>query len=239
MSYTALQLINRSLYLSQIVSRELQNATGAQIEDGLYLLNAMLDFRATDLGLLPYYQQYNFDTTAGSVVGGSYVVNIENLYAVDSITFNIGDVRYPVALMSRTEFFATPRVDNIATLPFSARCERVLGGMNIYFYFEPADTYDFRVWGKFGLDNVTLETDLSTIYDLYYIEYMRYALAEYLCSEYVIPFPSVAAKRLQVMRKKIDYVSPPDLTCKKATYFGTNFGYDWQSVNLIKGWFPY
>lgn len=239
MAYTVRELITRSYYLSQIVARELQQVTGDQVDDGLYLLNALLDFRGTDLGLLPYFQQYNFDTTDGAVVDGSFLVFVPNLYYVDTITFNIGTVRYPMQDLSRKEFFGTPRVDNIATLPFSYRCERVLDGMNIYLYFEPGGTYYFRVWGKFGLGEVTLDTDLRLTYDLYYIEYLRYALASYLCQEYVVPFPDIAAARLREMRKKIDKVSPPDLTSKKITYFGTDFGISWQSVNLYKGFWPF
>lgn len=238
MAYSALQLITRSYYLSQIVARELQTVSGAQIEDGLYLLNALLDFKSSDLRLIPYFKQYNFDTTAGSVVNGSWVVDIPNLLYIDTCTFNIGTVRYPMIDMTRKDFFATPRVDNISTLPFSYRPERTLDGMNLYLYFVPADTYQFRIWGKFALSEVALTTDMSLVYDLYYIEYLRYELAEYLCSEYAVNMPPLAAKKLEELRKKIMDVSPPDLSMKKQSYFTGGFGIDWQTVNLYKGYLP-
>lgn len=238
MAYTALQLITRSFYLSQIVARELQTVNDTQIEDGLFLLNALLDFKNTDLRLIPYFQQYNFDTTAGSVVNGTWVVNIPNLLYIDAMTFNIGAVRYPMMDLSRRDFFAGPRVDNISTLPFSYRPERLKGGMDVFLYFTPADTYQFRVWGKFGLTEVSLQTDLSTLYDLYYIEYLRYELAEYICSEYAVNMPELALRKYEELRKKAMDVSPPDLTLMKTSYFGSPFGIDWQTVNLFKGFLP-
>lgn len=238
MAYSALTLITRAYYLSQIISRELQTPTGAQIEDGLFLLNSLLDFKNSDLRLIPYFNQYSFLPSAGAVVDGTWVVDIPNLLFIDTMTFNIGPVRYPMIDMSRKEFFATPRVDNIQTLPFSYRPERTLEGMDVYLYFTPAGIDSFRIWGKFGLTSVVLNTDMSTIYDLYYIEYLRYELAEYLCSEWAVSFPELAQRKLDELRKKIMDVSPPDLTRRKISYFGHGWGLDWQTCNLYKGWLP-
>ena len=55
MAYTARMLITRAYYLSQIVSRQLQEVSGEQIEDGLFLLNALLQFKSTDLREIPYF----------------------------------------------------------------------------------------------------------------------------------------------------------------------------------------
>ena len=240
MAYPALQLITRSFYLSQIVARELQTITGTQEEEGLFLLNELLDFKSTDLRLIPYFKQYNFDTTAGSFdpTVGTWKVNIPGLLYIDSMTFNIGQVRYPMMDLSRKQFFAGPRVDNISTLPFSYRPERVLGGMDVYLYFTPADTYQFRIWGKFALTEVTLTTDMTTIYDMYYLAYLRHELCNYICEEYTVSMPDLAMERLKEYRKKVMDVSPPDLTIQKTSYFGSPWGVDWQTVNLYKGFLP-
>lgn len=238
MAYSALTLITRALNLSQIVARDLQTPTGSQISDGLFLLNALLDFKNTDLRLIPYFQQYNFDTTAGAVVNGTWVVDIPNLLYIDSMTFNIGDVRYPMMDLSRKQFFASPRVDNISTLPFSYRPERTLDGMNVYLYFTPAGTYQFRIWGKFALQEVTLNQDMSSTFDLFYLEFLRYELAEYMCSEWAVNFPELAKRKLEELRKKVMDVSPPDLKMRKISYFGNPWGIDWQVANLYKGWLP-
>ena len=89
MAYTALQLINRAYYLSQIVARDLQVVSGSQVEDGLYLLNALLDVKGSDLRLIPYFQYYPLTAVANQE---KYFV--PNLLYVDSMTFNIGPVRY-------------------------------------------------------------------------------------------------------------------------------------------------
>ena len=234
MAYTALQLITRSFYLSQIVSRQLQTVDGEQIQDGLYLLNALLDIKGSDLRLIPYFTNYQFPTVANQEK-----YTIPNLLFVDSLTFNIGVVRYSMVDMSRKEYFSTPRVDNIANLPFSYRVERELDGANIYLYFLPGDVYLMNLWGKFGLTDVTLTTDLSLIYDSYYIEYLRFALGEYIAIEYGDTFPDEAKKKLDEIRKKLMDISPADLSIQKRTYFSGRPGLDWQTVNVGRGWWPF
>jgi hypothetical protein len=234
MAYTALQLITRAYYLSQIVSRQLQVPDGQQISDGLYLLNALLDYKSTDLRLIPYFTQTHLTLTANTEK-----YNVPNLLFIDSMTFNIGVVRYPMMDLSRKEFFSTARVDDIANLPWSYRPERVLGGMDIYIYFLSGQDYESTIWGKYALSDVTLSTDMSLTYDTFYIEYLRYSLAEYICSEWGATFPDESKAQLARMEKKLLDVSPPDLTIMKSSYFNTRCAIDWQVVNLSKGWFPY
>ncbi len=233
MAYTANQLITRAFYLSQVVSRQLQTVDGEQITDGLYLLNALLDFKGTDLRLIPYFQEYDFPTVAQQEK-----YHVPNCYFIDSLTFNIGPVRYAMWDQSRKDYFATARVDQVYSLPFSYRPERTLGGMDVYFYFPPADVYQMKLWGKFALTDVALNTDLTLYYDTYYIEYLRYALAEYICCEWGTAFPDASKALLAQMQKKLLEVSPADLKIIKKSYFGSRFGFDWQMVNLWEGYLP-
>lgn len=232
MAVTALELITRSYYLSQVVARELQTVSGAQINDGLYLLNALLDVKASDLHLIPYFQEYTFDTIQGTE---SY--SVPNLVYVDSMTFNIGDVRYSLIEQGRKEYFASPRIDNVESLPYSYRVERELDGAKVYLYFVPAAAYTIKIWGKFGFTNVTLDTDLSLVYDKFYLEYLRFALAEYICSDYGATFPDLSQQKLKQIVKKLMMISPADLSIQKRSYFTKNPALDWQMIN-IPGWQP-
>jgi hypothetical protein len=234
MAIPARELISRAYYLSQVVSRELQTVSGDQITDGLYLLNALLDFKSTDTRLIPYYDRTTFNTIAGTEVYFR-----PNLLMVDAITFNIGDVRYSMTEMTRDGYFATARVDNIQSLPFSYRVERVLGGANIYLYFVPADVYVMNLSAKYALSEVTLDQDISLVYDKYYIEYLRHELANMICSDYGATLPDATMQTLQEYRKKLLAVSPPDLSIQSDNYFDSGYGFDWQMVNLYKGYVPF
>lgn len=234
MAYEALQLINRAFYLSQVLSRQLQTVSGEQVSDGLYLLNALLDIKGSDLRLIPYFTNFTFPTVAGQEM-----YTIPNLLMVDTMTFNIGTVRYSMREMTRSQYFEQYRIDNISSLPFTYRIERQLDGANIYMYFLPAQIYQVKIWGKFGLTEVGINTDLSTLYDNYYIEYLRYALAEYICAEYGATFPDESKKKCDEIRKKLMDISPPDLSVKKSSYFNDSPGFDWQTINLSGGWIPF
>jgi len=234
MAYLAVDLITRAYYLSQVVSRELQVVSGTQVADGMYLLNAIIDFKNSDLREIPYYQEYVFNT-----VQGQEKYSIPGLLTVDSLTFNIGPVRYAMNEETRTSYFANYRIDNVQSLPFQYRFERTLDGMELYIYFVPADVYVMKLWGKFQLTEVTLNTDLAQIYDFFYIEFLRHELAYYIANEYGATLPDGVMANREVLQKKIMDVSPADLSVRNLNYFGNSPGLDWQIINLSGGYLPY
>lgn len=233
MAYTARTLITRAWYLSNIVARNLQSVTGDQIADGLFLLNALLDWKTIQLDLIPYWTYYEFPA-----VTNQEKYYIPNLYAVESLTFNIGDVRYATDFATRRLYFGTGRVDNISTLPFNWTFNRELDGGSIYLYFKPAGEYPIKIMGKFGLQNVGLDTDMLEIYDPSYMEYLRYALAQYMCSEYGISFNPESMQILKAIERQLMDVSPPDLSITKTSILTVGSGLNFGDVNLGKGFRP-
>lgn len=234
MAYTAVELINRAYYLSQVVSRELETVSGQQVSDGLTWLNALLSLKSARSNLIPYYKEY--DLTA---VVGQEIYFIPNLIQAETMTFNIGPVRYSMVPTPRKAYFGAGRVDNITTLPFSWHAERLLGGTNIYLYFKPADNYPLKIWGRFGFTDVSLEQDLLLTYDEYYIDYLRYRLAKRICSEYGIPMQPQALQELDELESAMLDVSPPDLVLMKWSSIGQDAtGITWADINLGKGWRP-
>ena len=234
MAYTALELITRSYYLSQIVARGLQTVSGEQVTDGLFILNRLLDYKSTDIRLIPYYKEHLFNT-----VQGTEMYFIQDLVTVDSLTFNLDSVRYPLIEKTRDQYFSGPRIDNVQSLPNQYRIERCFEGSNVYLYFVPNQVYQMKLWGKFSLPEVTLTTDLSLIFDQYFIEYLRYSLGAALSEEWGNTFPDQSKMKLDAMQKKMMDVSPPDLSIAKASYFGRGQVLDYQQINIGLGWTPY
>lgn len=231
MTYPVIQLINRAYNLSRLISRGLQNVTGPQQEVGLYLLNAILDTKGTNTRLIPYFQSYN-----SVFIPGTDIYYIPNLYQIETMTFFIGPVRYPMDKAQRIEFFGSARVTNILSLPYQYHLERAEGGSNVNVYFAPIDAYPFQIFGKFGLTDVTINTDLSQFYDNFYIEYLRYALADYICEDSGVSFNPQSAARLLQLEKMLMDVSPPDLRVyKKSTLAGNNI-FNYAQANIGRGY---
>ena len=234
MAYLVSTLITRSYYLSQILARDLQTLTGSMEEDGLFLLNESLEEKGSDLSLIPYYKQFTLTTAQGTEM-----YFIPNLAEADTVTFNIGEVRFSMNELTRKEYFGSPRVDELQALPFSYRIERCLGGANLYLYFVPNQDYVVNIWGKFSLTDVTLNQDLSLTYDGFYISYLRHYLASKLCSEYGQTFPDGAQKEFMRIEKKLKSASPADLSISKQSFFNSGSTFDWQWCNLSRGWYPF
>lgn len=260
MAYTAEQLVTRSWFLSGIVARNLQVPTGDQIQDGLQMLNDLLNYKQIETDLIPYWQYITFNA-----VSEQEYYFLPNVAGIESSTFNINVVRYPMVQSSRTNYFGSSRVDNIYTLPFSWNFERGVGGGTFGMYFIPDQPYPIKMKVKIFLVDVSLQTDLQDVtatftnpynipgytpytfinngiqgYDSAYIEYLRYALARYMTSEYGIIFNPESERIYQAMARKLMYMDPPDLSGKKLSILtATNSpGYSWGDVNIGKGWRP-
>ncbi len=235
MPYPATQLITRSWYLSGIVARDEEDVSGDQMNDGLEMLNSVLAIKAADQRMIPYYNDVDF---LGVVGQEKYF--IENLLLVESLTFTISTVRYSMIPEPRRQYFASPRANDILSLPFQYHVERTLGGSNIYMYFQPQDPYPFKVWGKFALLKVnSLLQDLSLTLDQFYIEYLRYALAQYMCQEYNIMFSPENRDALMSLENTIFDISPIDFTMSKLSFFTGSGGTDiYAQVNIGKSMTP-
>jgi len=234
MAYTAQTLVSRSWYLSGIVARNLEAPTGDELTDGLMMLNALLDFKQVELDLLPYY---TYDTSLVAVPNQE-IYFIQNCALIQTVTFNIDVVRYPMDQTSAQRYFGSSRVDNIASLPFNWNFQRTLNGGNLYIYFLPAGEYPLKIYGKFFLTDVSAQTDLLTVYDTSYLEYLRYALAEYMCSEYGVTFNPQSAAILRKYERKLMYLSPPDFSGIKSSILTAGGPLNYGDVNIGKGWRP-
>lgn len=234
MAYTVQQLITKSWFLSGIVARGLQTVTGAQVTEGFELLNALLAIKTANTRLIPYFKLIQI---AGVV--GQEVYFVPNLISAETVTFNIGPIRYSMLEQDRTVYFGNPRVDNISALPYSYHIERTLGGANLYIYFTSAGAFPLNIMGKFGLSQViSLTQDLSLTMDLFYIEYLRYALAEYMCADYNIILQPQVQQKLNEYEQIITDISPIDFTVQKLSTLQKNITINYAIANFSDGWLP-
>lgn len=232
MAYTTTELITRAWYLSGIVARDLQTVTGDQLNDGVQMLNALLDLKTANQRMIPYYKEYDF-----TAVIGQEKYAIPDLILVETLTFTINSVRYAMEEKSRSVYFGTPRANDIQSLPYIFHVERAKGGSNLYMYFLPQEAYAFKMVAKFSLADVALGQDLSLTLDGFYLEYLRYALAEYMCQEYNLIFQPQNIMRLREIETVIFDISPLDLTTKKKSILTRTQGGDiYAQANIGHGW---
>jgi|ERR1700722_6608030 len=229
--YPAAQLISRSWNLSGVVSAEFEQVSGDEGSTGLFLLNELLGFKAVRTDLIPYWGRIEFN-----LVQGQERYYIPNLLAVETFTFNIGKVRFPTFKAGRKQYFGDGRVDDIQSLPFEWHVERAWGGMYFYVYFLPDSNYVAKISGKFGLENVELQTNLATIYDNFYISYLRFCLAKVMDLEYDITFAPDKEAYLKEMEHALRWVSPPDMKQKKIRFMSKNTPFNWARINISPAW---
>jgi hypothetical protein len=235
MVYTARTLINESWELSGIIAPELQSTDGYQINKGLTLLNNLLNFMQIQTEYIPYYT-YNQEIEC---VPNQEKYFIEGCAEIDTLTFNFQEVRYAMSKQSHTTYFGSSRVNNITTLPFNWDYLRVVGGIDLYLYFIPDQAYPLNIFGKFFLADVNLNTDLSLTVDTSYIEFLRWSLADYMATQYGVSLTDRQLAILQSYRRKLMYMSPPDLTNVKVSVLTKGSSpVNLQSIGIFTGYIP-
>lgn len=232
MAYTTLQLINNAYYESGIVSRGFETVSGQQANDGLQFLNDLIADKTVENGLIPYYDQHDF-----AAVIGQEKYFILDLISVDTFVFFIDTVRYQTENRARREYFGTSRADNIQSLPGSWHMERCFQGANIFIYFKPDQNFPLTIWGQFRLQQVVINQDLSLTLDRFYINYLKFDLAERLCAEFNYTVPPGVAKALANYEDTISKKSGPmDLRLTKLSSLQRRGSINYGQVNLGHGW---
>jgi len=232
MPYTSNELISGAFYAAGIVSREFETVSGDQISDGLIWLNNIITEKEVDKGMIPYESTYNFNA-----VEGQEAYPIPGLIQIDTLVFYLDEVRYAMKYEKRNAYFGSSRVENIKTLPFEWYFERGFGGGTLYIYFKPDRNYPLEIHGIFRLEKVTLFQDLSLTFDEFFITYLRYALADRICSEYNYTTPENVYRQLSKYESFINKKSRVlDLRLTKTSTLQKRGTFNYAFINLGHGW---
>ena len=233
--YTVPNLISDAFYISGVASREFEQVTATQGQDGFNMLNDILTDKVVENDMIPYYTHYTFNA-----VQGQEAYFIPKLIQLDTLVFFINTVRYEMQYLNRRPYFGSPRATSVQSLPFTFHVERQFGGASIYLYFLPNTAYPMEAWGQFGLSEVTINQDLSLSMDRFYISYLKYALAVRICTEYSYAVPPDVQKQLDEYEYMISKRSQQlDLSGEKVTTLSKGTQFSYAQVNLGRGWSPY
>jgi hypothetical protein len=237
MPYTTTNLITDAFYLSSVLSEEFETITGYQINKGLQLLNDFIEFKTAQDRLIPFISTVFFDAIS-SPETEKYA--IPGLIEVETLTFTWQTIRYPMRVLTRSQYFGTGRANNIDTLPNTYFVEKRLGGADIYLYPLPNLDYTFEIKGKFSLVPLALGQDVYLFYPKYYIPYLKYGLADYICQDYQIDFPQKNKDQLNKYECNLYDNSPVDFSMQKTSILQSSTGNTdiYYRANILKGWNP-
>lgn len=89
-----------------------------------------------------------------------------------------------------------------------------------------------------NITNFTFLQSQNAGFDTSYLEYLRYALSQLMCSEYGIQFNPESAGILQKYERKLMFMSPPDLSRIGTSILTDITGLNWGDINIGLGWRP-
>ena len=230
----AISLIADAMFLSSLVSAQFESVANDKLAAGLDLLNKFLFVQTAEKGMIPYYEEFPIFFT----IPGQEQYFLPDIITVTSVTFYFGTVRYQMIEKTRDQYFATSRANNIQTLPSIWHFERALDGGNLFLYPKPNIAYEMHVWCKKEFDlNIQFNFDLTTVFEPFYIEYIRYGLAQYICDFYNIATPYNVKERLDSLLQKLSSrISPKDFSTTLFLSLGKRPVLNWPAINLSNGW---
>jgi hypothetical protein len=225
MTYTVETLASGAYFLAGVLGRNFQTATGVQTNLGIDWLNDIIADKTIDSGMIPYYSNLTF-----TAIPGQPQYFFPNLIEVQTCVFYINSVRYAMTQIGRRSFRGDPRAENIQSLPFNYNVERQLGGAMLSIYFSATQAFPMEMWGLFRMQQVVLNQDLELTLDRFYINYLKYKLAERICQEYNYAVPEGVIRQLREYDEYIDKASAKmDITMNKISALspfsrGVNYG---------------
>lgn len=234
--YTVNQLITNAFYLSKVRSMDFQNVSGSDITVGLDLLNKVLAGMDSNQKMIPYYNEYSFPAVIGQE---KYF--IPKLVLPLTLTFNMQVVRFATTNLGRKKYHGKTRVDGLIALPFEHTFERCLGGSNLFVQLLPCEEFLFKVWGRFGLENVTvadLTSDLLLTFDLWYIDYLEMLTAKRICAYYGVEITPAVQFFLDEISANVNDQNYIDLEPEKTNLYSTELYPNWVQIQLSRGFTP-
>lgn len=229
----ASELITQAWYFSGIVQREGEQPSDTQSADGLTQLNSLLSKFSIDGKGIPY-TNHNVIT----LIAGQESYTVPNLIQIQALTYEIETVRYPLRQDSIYRYFGTSRANNIDSLSYHFYPQRILGGMQLWFYFLPYQDMPLNITGIYALTSVDFSTNLDTLIDDFYQWYLVFKLAKRFCDFYGNELPQGSMTELNDYEKRIEGINPPDLTVRTVGLFDNKNALSWAQVNLGRGWTP-
>lgn len=239
MTYPVTKLITDAYCTAGIVSKEFDEVSGSQLDQGLESLNSLLNKKTLDQAAIPYFSEYN-----GTMVIGREEYFIPGLISIDTVTYFIGSVRYSTREADRKKYWGGARANNIQALPFNYEWELTFNtttyesGANIFFYFLPSQNFPFQIWGLFALNEVSFNDDLDKVMSKFYRDFLKFELADRLCSDFNYVLPPGPQRELDEYRllldkreQRLDLVQQ---TMSPLANITDGINYAW--VNLGTGW---
>lgn len=236
MATTAFDIIVKAFYLINEYSPE-EMPSAAEIEEGLYYLNELLDsFSATGI-MIPFTEDYSFNTEPSKAV---YTFGLDTRFA-DNITpqfrqimdayITTSDINYPIIQISHEQAKQLVRYPNATSRPTQLFFQQHNNYSSIELYNTPDQVYSIVLRAKFDLLNVELTRPMEDL-PKYYHRVLRYALAKELSS--VFETNTWDDKKEGVLSQMLSDLKPAnDLDVSLELSTAINSNYDGSSYSSI------
>lgn len=184
---TANEIIEEAFKIIGIFSEE-RNLSGKRLKEGLDLLNGLLSSYRASTQLIAYDSIITFNLVVGQrqyeiSEEVSADVNSNPLARLKFVTIENDNLQHPIGIVPDNYFYARGINLNLSRRPTQVFLQSENEKTFLNFLVKPDLTYLCTVKGKFVLDDLTLNTDITTI-PRYYTLYLSSALARLLHPRY-------------------------------------------------------
>lgn len=176
-------IIDRAYRIIGIRSKD-RALSGDDTDQGLYILNQMLDNYSADSELIAYYDEIQFPLVIGQesyTISDQLVADVTNkrLVYLKYVNLIYQQYRYPVWVESDAAYYRFTHDETVTRRPGRVFLQQEIGQSKITFFEKPDQTYTCLIKGKFILEHLELSTIITQV-PIAYHRYLEYALANEL-----------------------------------------------------------
>ncbi len=184
---TANEIIEGAFKIIGIFSEE-RNLSGKRLKEGLDVLNELLSTYRASAQLIAYDSTITFNLVVGQRQYEiseeiSADVNSNPLVRLKFVTIENDNLQYPIQIAPDNLFYTNGINLNRSRRPTQVFLQQDNNASFLNFFVKPELAYLCTVKGKFVLDDLTLNTDITTI-PRYYTLYLKSALGRLLHPNY-------------------------------------------------------
>lgn len=213
-------IILHALYLIGELGVE-ETPDAFMMEQGIELINEVLDNYNQDNILIPYQTTHTFDFVASqstysvSDIISSPTVNANRILDLVFANYTVeSQVTYPLNIVSKAEFYEITRLTTLDTRPGIIFLDKQADRSNLVVYPNPDQGYECKVILKSMLDFLSLGEDISGLPPNYY-GLLKYSLAR----KFQLVYPSaqwspVAEQMYQELYENAKNSNETDLTIR-------------------------
>lgn len=190
--------------------------TNGDVSRGLALLKYII--QASPSADIPFKSKFSWDLEPGKASytfgeGDEDDFESKRIQRINFCFLTLNSSTYPIAVVQPAEYYSSPRVNTIQSMPQSCMLENSQGVSTVTLYPKPDQAYEFTMEYIKDLSDFTPQEPINNV-PAYQLNYFRFALARQICMVYNLTWSELKEKEFITLSYNMKAANFHDMTVR-------------------------